>query len=101
MFNPVDTDIFKPRMNKKKYKKMFNLPTNKKVLSMSEAPWHKEWSYISIISFYKIRERDLILVYAGDGQEREKIENLINKHDLEEKVLLLGSVNQSSYEIFI
>ena len=80
---------------------MFNLPTNKKVLLCPRRLDIKNGVIYPLLAFIKLGREDLILVYAGDGQEREKIENLINKHDLEEKVLLLGSVNHDPYEIFI
>lgn len=96
MFNPVDTDDFKPRNNKNKYKKMFNIPTNKKVLFCPRRLEKKNGVIYPVLTFLKLNRDDLILVYAGDGQEKDKIENLIIKNDLKEKVLLLGSVDHEN-----
>ena len=92
MFNFVDTNIFKPRNNKKKCKHLFSLPENKKVLFCPRRLEKKNGVIYPLLAFTKIKRDDLILVYAGDGQEREKLENLIKKNGLEEQVFLLGSV---------
>lgn len=96
MFNPVDTDNFKPRTNKKKYKSMFHLPEDKKILLCPRRLEKKNGVIYPLLAFSELKSNKLILVYAGEGQEKEKLKNLIKEHNLEEKVLLLGSVEHGN-----
>lgn len=55
-----------------------------------------EKGYLDLIKvFKKVNEKhsDWTLTIAGDGDEREKIEELIKKYKLQDKVKLLGRVN--------
>jgi glycosyltransferase involved in cell wall biosynthesis len=96
MFNPVDTNVFKPRNGKKKYKEMFNIFTNKKVLLCPRRLEKKNGVIYALLALIKLKREDLVLVYAGDGQERKKIETLIKEHNLKDNVLLLGSVDHEN-----
>lgn len=96
MYNPVDTDMFYPRNNRKKYKEMFNIAQNKKVILCPRRLEKKNGVVYPLLTLITLDNDDLILVYAGNGQERNKIENLIRKHNLNERVLLLGSVNHEN-----
>lgn len=42
------------------------------------------------------RRSDAVMIFLGDGPERERIENIIREKGLENKVLLLGSVENVS-----
>lgn len=93
MFNPVDTERFIPRDNKNRYKHMFGLPENKKILLCPRRLEKKNGVIYPLLAFSELNRKDLTLVYAGDGQEKEKIKSLIERNGLEKEVLLLGSVN--------
>jgi len=54
---------------------------------------NKGFEYL-ITSIKKVKKTKLIII--GDGEERNHLEKLINKYNLESKVLLLGRVNNAS-----
>ena len=92
IYNCVDTDIFKPRNDKKNFKDMFNLPVNKKVLLVPRRLEKKNGVIYPLLVFLKLKREDIVLVYAGDGQEKESLKNIIKENSLENKVFLLGSI---------
>lgn len=69
--------------------------TNKNIISVGRLSQEK--GFLDLIDvFEKVSKNnpDWHLLIAGDGQEREKIENKIQQKNLQEKVALLGFVKQ-------
>jgi len=98
MFNPVDTDIFTPKSEKNKYRKLFNIPEDKTVILCPRRLVKKNGVIYPVLACVHLREKikDFVLVYTGDGGERTTIEELIKKYKLENNVLLLGSVEHNN-----
>lgn len=73
-----------------------NLPFDKKkiILATGRLTRQKNFEYL-IEEFKKFSEinDNFVLVILGDGEEKKKLENLINKYNLNKKVFLLGHVN--------
>lgn len=97
MFNPVDTDIFTPKSEKNKYRKLFNIPEDKTVILCPRWLVKKNGVIYPVLACVYLREKskDFVLVYAGDGGERATIEELIKKYKLENNVLLLRLVEHN------
>lgn len=93
--NFVDTDTY----DIKKYdidslKKKLNIPKDKKILLCPRRLTEKNGVIYPAMAVNLLKEKypEIMLYYAGDGEEREKLEDYIEKHKLHEHIKLLGSI---------
>lgn len=90
--NAIDLSKFKyNEIIRKKYRKELNLEG--KIVFGNVARLHAEKNHIFLLKvFYRIQKKikNSILVLVGDGEEKNKIENMIKKLGIKNKVILLG-----------
>jgi len=96
--NFIDLEAFSiDQNNKATYREKWNIPKDKFVLLCPRRLVPKNGVLYPLLSITKIKKIDnILLVYAGDGQERVKMEALIEEHNLHDKVLMLGDVEHQS-----
>lgn len=108
----ANSEIFKPKkVNKKSVKKKYSIPKNSKmILCVQRMDWRSSHKQL-IKSMPKILEKnpDAVLVFVGEeslGSEelkkhdiwdtpKSEFISLIKKHDLEDKVVFLGNLDNS------
>lgn len=100
--NFIDINTFRIESNNKKLREKWNIPTDKFILLCPRRLVPKNGVIYPLLSLTKLKNlHNVMLVYAGDGQERGKLEGLISEHQLKEKVLMLGDVeHQSIVELY-
>jgi glycosyltransferase involved in cell wall biosynthesis len=89
-----DDLIFYPR-DKQQEKEKLNLPQNKTIIVTSgRLNEYKGWKFmIDSFNYFKQTNINSILIFLGDGEDKEKIQVYINQNRLIESVLLLGKVD--------
>ncbi|SHE68500.1 Glycosyltransferase involved in cell wall bisynthesis [Caldanaerobius fijiensis DSM 17918] len=93
--NFVDTDIYDiKKYDVSQLKKKLNVPENKKILLCPRRLTEKNGVVYPAMAVNLLKEKypNIMLYYAGDGEEREKIENYIAKYNLHDYIKLLGSI---------
>jgi glycosyltransferase involved in cell wall biosynthesis len=70
------------------------LPVDKKIILFSGKYISKKRPLDLITAFHQSGEQDALLVMAGDGELRDEMEIYIDQHNLKNKVLLTGFINQ-------
>jgi glycosyltransferase involved in cell wall biosynthesis len=91
IYNAVDTEVFKP-IDVSYLKKELKISKDKKIVgSISRLDWWKGYDLFLEVAkkITKINNNVLFLI-AGDGPEKEKIINFIEKHNLSSKIIFLG-----------
>lgn len=90
--NAIDLSKFKyNEIIRKKYRKELNLEG--KIVFGNVARLHTQKNHIFLLKvFYRIQKKfkNSVLVLVGDGEEKNKIESMIKKLDIKNKVILLG-----------
>ena len=98
----VNTNIFYT-MSKNKVRNDLEINLNKKVIvttgRLSEL---KGWRFM-LESFMIFRETypDSLFIFLGDGEERKKIEDYIEFHNITEHVLLAGRIEHKELSLFL
>jgi len=101
VFNAVNTDEFSPVESDEKISLCEEVGFDKTsfILFCPRRLVRKNGVIFPVMALKLLRERspevNTLLVYAGDGPERENIEQYINENNLHEYVRLLGSVDHS------
>lgn len=68
------------------------------ILTIAELTANKGIEYaLHAASILKSQEQDFLYLIIGDGEHKEKLENLVKKYDLATTVKLLGFVSDASY----
>lgn len=95
MFNPVDTEVFKPRSGESEYRRSYGIPEGKLVVLCPRRLARKNGVVYPVLAAKLLRQRieDFVIVYAGDGEQRGEIERLVKESALEGKVLFLGFID--------
>jgi glycosyltransferase involved in cell wall biosynthesis len=92
--NGVDQKEFKPDIKKKTTRKELGIDTGNLIVACGSRLEHKNGTHdvITAASYLKKRINDFKIVVIGDGPDRRKLEKMIKKFKLEDKVCLLGYV---------
>lgn len=93
--NFVDVDEFSPTTDRTGDRRGFNLPESRFLVLCPRRLVRKCGVIYAACAANYLRERlgdDFILVYAGEGAERDRITRYVEKNRLEGNVLLLGNV---------
>ena len=92
--NGVDCFEFKPDFNKKKTRKELGLDTDNLILACGSRLEHKNGTHdvIKAAKYLKERIKNFKIVVVGDGPDRERLEKMIKKFRLKDKVCMLGYV---------
>lgn len=94
--NFIDTTNF--TMASKKHKEhlrsVLNIGQDRLVVFCPRRLTEKNGVIYPLMALEQLRHEfpNLLLVYAGDGEERMRLENYVDKHDLYKQVLFLGAI---------
>ncbi|TYP75668.1 glycosyltransferase family 4 protein [Paenibacillus methanolicus] len=96
--NFIDIDAFKQNgLDGGWLRGKWNLPKEKFIMLSTRRLVPKNGVVYPILALNELRGTkefdNILLVYAGNGQEKSKMEELIKLHKLEDKVVFLGDVN--------
>lgn len=94
MFNPIDTEQFKPRMKSEIIGKIDFDPKKKYFLYVGRLV--KNHGIEIVLDVFKIickNNKDIILLLIGDGSMYEKIKHDIKKNNLDDSIKLKGRLN--------
>lgn len=96
--NFIDINYFKHiSTDKEILRKKWNLPQNKFIILCPRRLVPKNGVIYPILAMAQIKSYDqIILVYAGDGQEKSKMEELIRENELNDRVFMLGDIDHQS-----
>ena len=94
MFNPIDTEQFKPRMKSEIIGKI-DFDQEKKYFLYVGRLTHNHGIEILLDVFKTIckNNKDIILLFIGDGSMNEKIKQYIQKNNLDESIKLKGRLS--------
>src|SRR4030042_4218350 len=87
--NGINLEKFQP-MEKEPLKKHFNLPNLPLILYTGRLDPEKRVDFISRAMPQVLTKLNCRLVITGEGKDRQKIQNLVKKLNLDEKVIFLG-----------
>jgi len=91
IYNAVDTEVFKP-IDVSYLKKELKISKEKKIVgSISRLDWWKGYDLFLEVA-KKITEinNNILFLIAGDGPEKEKIIDFVEKYNLSSKIIFLG-----------
>jgi glycogen(starch) synthase len=97
VLNPVDTSTFTPRAKSDEALKAFNIPKGSTVVLCPRRLAEKNGVLVPVLAATHLRDRvrDILFVYAGGGELRAQVEELISENRLAEHFLMLGFVDHS------
>ncbi len=98
--NGIDTDFWKPKKGKKKYKEMFGLGENV-VVTTSRLTRRKRVDVIPKIAKEVNKKIDVEFLIIGDGPEKSKVRPLSEKYKVKEKVKLVGSLEREQVRDYL
>jgi len=92
--NGVDQREFKPDIKKRTTRKELGFDTGNLILACGSRLEHKNGTHdvVEAANYLKKRIKDFKIVVVGDGPDRGKIEKMIEKFKLKDKVYMLGYV---------
>lgn len=99
--NFIDTDAFSPnlRLDKKRVRAEFGIPLTGKVVLCPRRLVKKNGVVNAALAVNWVvqnhPEKRLVLVYAGEGDEKYEIQKIIKRYKLGGHIILLGSVRHS------
>ena len=93
IYNGLDTDRFAPVKNREDFRKELNLLPDDFVFGISSGLRPVKGVDVAIRGFARISEKNsrALLLIAGDGTERQKLEELARELDVGERVRFLGT----------
>lgn len=100
--NFVNVNEFKPRKEKAKYRKMFDIPEKKlTVLCPRRLVPKNGVKYAALAAIYLKKEykNDFQIIFTGEGNEEKEIKAIMDEHSLQENILILKVVphNQMTF----
>lgn len=106
--NGIDTNVFKPDTSDLSFRKKWDIPRNALVLGFLGRLSVEKNIPLLITVFKRLNQKrdNVFLVLGGEGSEREKIENLIDQNNLNDKTRLVGFIENpiplyKSIDIFV
>ncbi len=87
-------NLFK-NSNKQIVRESLNIPIDKKIILYSGKFIKKKNPVDVIKAFSMLNNKNTFLIFMGDGELKNEILNYVNKHNLNERVLITGFINQS------
>jgi len=89
--NGVSQDKFKPDVNKKITRRELGFETENLIVCVSRLE-HKNGTHDLVESAKYLDDLDFKIMVCGDGSDREKLEKMIEKFNLMDKVFLVGDI---------
>jgi len=100
VYNSAEEHIFKPR-SRQKARKLLHLPLDKDIiLFVGRLEPVKGVIYLIQAMSFVLREREAILVIAGDGAKRSNLQHLVKNLNLNSHVLFLGNVHAEKLALY-
>lgn len=92
--NGVNDAVFVPDANKIQTRKELGLETENLIMACDSRLENKNGTHdvIEAANYFKNDIEDFKIIVVGDGPDRKKIEAMIEKYNLQDKVFLLGRV---------
>ena len=93
--NFIDTEAFKPnKANKVAYRKDLGLPETAEILFVPRRLTEKNGVIYPALAMPQLLKRhpEALLIYAGDGEEKGYLQNIIAQRQLQKHIRLLGAV---------
>jgi glycosyltransferase involved in cell wall biosynthesis len=96
--NFIDTSIFKiENYDKNSLRRKWKLPEKKFIIFCPRRLVPKNGVIYPILALLQLKNyEDILIVYAGSGQEKVKMEKLVKENSLQDKVIMLGNVDHKS-----
>ena len=94
----VDNERFRSvfhSINKSDARKTLNLPIHKKIILYSGKYIEKKRPLDLLEAFNKLGINDSILIFVGDGELKDEMQQRILKYNLTDRVILTGFINQN------
>lgn len=88
IYNPIEVQSIIDKANKKVE---FKLPKGRNIIATGRLTYQKGFD-ILIEAFNKIKYKDVNLVILGEGEDRFKLEQLIEKYNIKDRVYIPGFV---------
>ena len=92
--NGVNQEVFVPDSNKRETRKKLGFDTENLIMACDSRLENKNGTHdvIEAANHFKNDIKDFKIIVVGDGPDRKKIETMIEKYNLKDKVFLLGRV---------
>ena len=87
----VNQNEFKPDLYKRETRKKLGFDTENLIVCVSRLE-HKNGTHDLIEAASYLENIDFKIIICGDGSERQKLEKMVEKFDLKNKVLFLGDI---------
>lgn len=89
----VDFEFFRPNLNVENLRKELNLQNKKIIFTCGRLVARKNHkAIISVLPKILKKIKNVVYLIAGDGPEKERLQNLVKKLSLENHVIFLGEV---------
>lgn len=96
IINSVDIREFHLRKDKERFRKMFNLPEKKIIILCPRRLVKKNGVIYAALAMkyikYKYKKNIFVLVYAGEGPEKDEIYRVAKQYNLVGDIVFLGSI---------
>jgi len=89
--NGVSQNRFKPDPDKLKTRKEIGFDTENLIVCVSRLE-HKNGTHDLIEAAKYLKDLDFKIIICGDGSDREKLEKMVEKFNLKDRVLFLGDI---------
>lgn len=95
--NGVNQGVFKPDFNKEETRKKLGFSTKNLIMACDSRLENKNGTHdvIEAANYFKNDIGDFKVIVVGDGPDRKKIEAMVDKYELKDRVFLLGRVQYS------
>lgn len=98
----VDNNIFKPAIDVQRLKEKLNIKADIVFTTTGRLAKVKGWEFLlDVFSEYNKINNKSLLIFVGDGEDRNKIQNKIKHYNLEQNVLITGFVDSQTVADYI
>lgn len=92
--NGVNQEVFVPNKNKLKTRKELGFDTENLIMACDSRLENKNGTHdvVEAANYFKEDIQDFKIIVVGDGPDRKRLEKMIEKYNLRDKIFLLGRV---------
>jgi len=100
--NGVD-DMYMPDFNVEKFKDSLGIPKNKKIILAVNrlVSWKRIDRIINVIPLVVSQYKNVIFLIVGDGDEKMRLENLVDKLKIKDYVKFIGAVPHNEVKYYM
>lgn len=91
----IDAELWKPKASEKnKLREELNLPIEKTIILFSGRFVDQKQPLVLLDTIKRLKEKnvDFLAILCGDGPLRGDMDNFINKHEIQDKVWIMGAI---------